>query len=166
MSSENNLLVDMGCRFRTGSPLYLESPMSRGALFLTVVAIVPLLGCGRRSFPANPKTVAVKGRVLLANGKPLDGGRLTFHNKDTSKPIEGHAELEPNGTFQASMYGQDDGLVPGTYVITISPNSYRGKAPKQVNAGVIPKKYQKKDTSTLEIEVKEGEEKLPDLVLK
>jgi hypothetical protein len=140
--------------------------MPRYALIL-LVPLTAALGCSRTSFPANPKTVPVKGRVLLANGKPLNGGRLVFHNKDPKKgAIEGRADLEPNGTYQPSTFGQDDGLMPGSYVVTIEPVSYKTKAPKPVNADVIPKKFQKKETSTLEVEVKSGEEKLPDLVLK
>lgn len=140
--------------------------MPRNTVIL-LLSLIVVCGCSRTKLPANPKTVPVKGRVLLANGKPLDGGRLTFHNKDPKKAaIEGRADLESNGTFQASTFGQDDGLMPGSYIVSIEPVSYKGKTPKPVNADVIPKKFQKKDTSTLEVEVKDGEEKLPDLVLK
>jgi hypothetical protein len=141
--------------------------MPRHAWIYFLVSAFAVLGCSRKSFPPNPKTVPIRGKVLLAPGKPLNGGHLIFHNKDPKRAaIEGHAELETDGTFKASTFGQDDGLVPGSYVVTIEPISYKGKTPKQVNADVIPKKFQKRDTSTLEVEIKEGEEKLPDLVLK
>ncbi len=136
-------------------------------VFFVMLSTIVLLGCSRKTLPPNPKTVQVKGRVLLAGGQPLNGGRVTFHNKDPKKAgIQGHADLESNGTFQPSTFGQDDGLMPGSYVVTIEPVSYKGKTPKPVNADVIPKKFQKKETSTLELEVKDRDEKLPDLVLK
>ena len=141
--------------------------MSRLSFVFVMLSTIVLIGCSRSKLPPNPKTVQVKGRVLLESGKTLDGGRLIFHNKDPKKAaIQGRADLESNGTYQVSTFGQDDGLMPGSYVVSIEPMSYKGKSPKQVNADVIPKKFQKKDTSTLEVEVKDGEEKLPDLVLK
>jgi hypothetical protein len=116
--------------------------------------------------PAPPKTYAVKGRIVLPGNVPLNGARLTFVPR-TNKPtaLRGFAEVEPDGSFQPTLFQQNDGLTPGTWVVTVSPHSqYQGK-PRTVNAGKIAAKFRTPETSPLTIEVKDGDVQ-PTLVLK
>ena len=120
--------------------------------------VVAFTGCGAKELPPPPKTYAVKGKIVLPGNVPLNGGRLTFVPK-TDKPtaLEGFAELEPDGTFQPTLFQQNDGLTPGTWVVAISPQSqYKGK-PRTVNNDKIPQKYRSTETSPLTIEVKDSD---------
>jgi hypothetical protein len=122
-------------------------------------------GCSR-TYPPNPKTYPVNGKILLPGGSPLTGGRLTFHSKDPDHAvIEPFAELEPDGSFKPTTFQQNDGLLPGTWVVTVSPRSYKTGGPRSVNADRIPRRYQDERSSPLVLEVKE-EDNSPTLTLK
>src|SRR5262245_61605810 len=83
------------------------------------------VGCGA-SFNSTPPPVAypVRGRVLLANGEPLRAGVVTFQPK-TPPGAEASAELEKDGSFQFTTMARNDGAVPGSYAVSISPYSMK-----------------------------------------
>jgi hypothetical protein len=131
--------------------------MKRHWLFPAIVTALVLAGC--QHGPSMPAAVPVKGQVLLPGGAPLRGGRLNFYPKDPSGlgGIEPFADVGQDGTFTVTTYQENDGAIPGSYVVTIEPVNYRAKGGNPAplaNAGQIPKKYQDKGTSDLTAEVK------------
>ena len=66
------------------------------------------------------KTYPVKGKVLLADGKPLTGGRVVFMLPEKGLEFEG--PIESDGSF--SIKGsQGEGTPEGTYKVRIEPDS-------------------------------------------
>ena len=125
--------------------------------FAAVVGVVGLVagGCGPRVMPDPPKTYLVKGKILLPNRQPLSGGRLTFTPRsDKPSALEGFAEIEPDGSFKASLFTENGGLPPGIWLVTISPHSQYGGIPRTVHANQIPKKFMEENFTPWTIEVK------------
>ena len=86
-----------------------------GLLFLAVVAAI---GCGNK-----PKLVSVTGKVTHG-GKTVTGGSVWFHpeggNEGKSERMSG--QLQADGTFTARTFPHGDGIPPGTYRVTLSPD--------------------------------------------
>jgi hypothetical protein len=118
-------------------------PPSRGLLLVGLAAAIGLVACGC----AGPNDAyPVKGTVFL-DGQPateLAGGTVTFDSAELHKSASG--EIQADGTYHLSSLKKDDGAVPGTYQVTVSPPesapaSERGKhsSPVKSAAFVEPK---------------------------
>lgn len=125
----------------------------RAASVLVLAALVSAVGCKEEGI----KTVPVRGRVTYGGGDWPKGGTLTFASIEAAEGMTQHpgtAQFGPNGKFQASTFGDGDGLVPGKYVVNIecweSPPH-----PEDPNAGksYVPTKYQSGMQSGFEIVV-------------
>jgi hypothetical protein len=101
-----------------------------------------------------PEAYPVKGKILLSSGQPLRSGRVVFHPKGQLAGVEPFAEIEPDGTFTLTTYKLHDGAVPGHYVVTVIPYSYKTGNLKMTGSSQIPSRYREKDTSPLTAEVK------------
>lgn len=120
------------------------------AVFLMLL----ICGCKQVTITPAPKTVPVSGKVTLASGTPLTGGRIIFKPKQASVQ-EAVGEINKDGTFTLSSYAKDDGAVPGEYTVVIEKLSYKtGNAvPVYVN---FPAKYADSKTSDLVVTVQEN----------
>jgi hypothetical protein len=67
--------------------------------------------------PAYP----VKGRVLLADGKPLTSGRVIFLPKQGG--MTAHGEIGSDGTFSLKTADDREGAPAGEYKVRIDPIS-------------------------------------------
>ena len=88
------------------------------------------------------KTFPVHGKVTY-KGQPLKAGSITFEPEGAGR--DGHADIQPDGTFVLTTYKNGDGAVGGTHRVAVS------------NAGkAVPLKYASVSSSKVEIEVSEG----------
>jgi hypothetical protein len=97
------------------------------ALASLIVVLTAFAGCGR-----TPKLVAVTGKVSH-QGKAVTGGSVWFH------PEEGSAsggermsgQLQIDGSFTVRTFPHGDGILPGRYRVTLSPDlAGRAGAPR------------------------------------
>jgi hypothetical protein len=92
-------------------------PPRRG-LLLGLAAVIAFVAAGC----AGPNDAyPVKGTVLL-DGQPateLAGGTVTFDSAELHKSASG--EIQADGTYQLSSLTKNDGAIPGTYQVTVSP---------------------------------------------
>lgn len=93
-------------------------------IVLAVMVGMTISGCGSSGATEPPKTYRVQGKVIGQDGRPLSGGRVTFH-PDEPRNSEAFAEIERDGTFALATFGKDDGAMPGKYKVSIDPYSYR-----------------------------------------
>jgi hypothetical protein len=124
----------------------------RTALCLFPLAL--LAGCTSRG-PTLPTAVEAKGKILLPDGRPLPGGRVTL-NPQAATEVEAFGDVNPDGTFALTTYKPGDGAVPGNYVVTVSPFNYRSKTgspTKIAAAGQIPARYGDTTTSDLKVTI-------------
>jgi hypothetical protein len=113
-------------------------PPSRGLLIGLAAAIAFVAtGC------AGPNDAyPVKGTVLL-DGQPateLAGGTVTFDSAELHKSASG--EIQADGTYRLGSLKKDDGAIPGTYQVTVSPpetapSGERGKPPSGVKSAAF-----------------------------
>lgn len=113
-----------------------------------------------RSTPDAPPTCyPVRGKVLLSDGTPLRGGRVTFSPKKAGKIAVG--ELGADGKFTLTSFRRDDGALPGDYIVTVVPVTYKTGSPVPVpQANLVPKRFQEEHRSTLAVTVKSEENDL------
>ena len=121
-----------------------------GLTLLSVVAISS--GCTQA-----PSVVPVSGKVVY-NGEPLPFGIVMF------QPEQGQAaqgEIQPDGTFQLSTYGPNDGAVPGHHKVSVRGFSTQKAGADGGDAGapgrlLIPQQYTRFGMSGLSDDVKPG----------
>jgi hypothetical protein len=128
---------------------------SRTALLLAAGWVVCwTAGCGPNVKP----TGEVFGKVMY-NDKPVTAGQLMFFPEDGSDPVPG--QIEPIGTFRAT------GIPVGKARVAIETLQFSHPTPpppgiaKQLGGPrtkyvQIPAKYEKKESSPLEFDVKKG----------
>jgi hypothetical protein len=123
-----------------------------------LTALCPLLllaGCTAQG-PTLPTAVEAKGKILLPDGRPLPGGRVTL-NPQAATEVEAFGDVNPDGTFALTTYKPGDGAVPGTYVVTVSPFNFRSKtgSPTKVAAvaAQLPPRYGDAATSDLKVTI-------------
>lgn len=129
--------------------------MLRHGWFSRFLAVLCCVGCGPRIHPTFEKTVPVHGTVVFANGAPVRGGQITFHNQD---PAKGKAwgTIGKDGRFELGTYKKDDGAMPGTYTVTVEPLVYDQHGNLRPNRSLgIPAKYTSVQSSGLTKEVKD-----------
>ena len=132
---------------------------NRHILVLVLAALGVVGGCGGKQLPVAP----AEGQVSY-RGKPLPFGSVMF------QPVMGppaRGVIQPDGTFQLSTYGSNDGAVIGQHQVRIAcfesqrPSS---KAPAAgggevgVGRSLIPPRYSNFGSSGLRVEVKAANE--------
>ena len=126
--------------------------------FLGVIGAVFVAGCGSKFKPTPAKVYPVKGKILLANGRPVSGGIITFHPKNRLGQ-EASGEIATDGSFQLTTIVYNDGALPGSYTISINPNFKDGRiTAAPVNR--VPPKFMAPETSDLTVEVEEKDNEL------
>jgi len=75
-------------------------------------------GCGNK-----PKLVPFTGKVVH-DGKAVTGGSLWFHSESGfgGKEERMSGQLQIDGTFTARTFPHGDGVPPGKYRVTLSPD--------------------------------------------
>lgn len=130
---------------------------SRGLRWMALLLVV---GCGRGH---EKETASVRGTVIL-DGAPYPGGSVMF------VPAEGRGatgNIDAQGNFVLSTYGNGDGAIVGRHQIAIFP-AKGGFESSELPAGYrpLPSQYQNTGSSGLEREVVADQENVFDLQLK
>ncbi len=112
-------------------------------LALAVVLAVLASGCGDGDTRAVGKTYAVKGKVLLPDGKPLPAVKVVF-----SGPAMNNAVTEGDGTFALK---EGAGLPAGDYQVRLEVNESKGTLKNQQLP--FPRHYLDEDGSGLTAKV-------------
>ena len=96
----------------------------RWTVGLTAVALAAAVGCGQSDTLPIYRVYEVKGRVLLATGKPLDGGWVYFVPKG-DLPLTPSGVIGPDGTFSVVTGGSGEGAPAGDYKLRIEAPQYQ-----------------------------------------
>ncbi len=100
-----------------------HSGIFRAAWFVTAGLAVAMGGCGEPNPLAGAKLYPVKGKVLLADGKPLTAGHVVFSGSKST--VTSTATIESDGSFTFKG-ASGDGLPEGDYKIRIEAGSASG----------------------------------------
>lgn len=143
-----------------------------GWAFLLASGAALLAGCGGSD---HPKTVPVIGTVTY-QGKPVEAAEVTFFSDRVPRAAIGTTDSQ--GKFRLSTFDNNDGAIPGEYVVTITkkkatdtggaydpanPGASYGKAMTGAAVGAnptaadeLPAKYGSRGTSGLTKSVTDG----------
>ncbi|TWT29445.1 hypothetical protein Enr8_49610 [Blastopirellula retiformator] len=114
-----------------------------GGISLVAVAA----GCSNGTYP-------VHGTIVFSDGTPakeLAGGAVELDSLE--QPISARGSIDAEGKFVISTYEAEDGAVPGKHRVLIVSRQSTGD---EVVGKVIESKYQRFETSGLELEVTPG----------
>jgi hypothetical protein len=117
---------------------------------LVAVALAAAAGCEHSDSLPSYAVYEVTGQVLLANGKPLDTGRVFFVPKG-DLPLTPSGEVGSDGTFSVVTGGSGAGAPAGDYKLRIEAIQYQ--SPKN-RKPIIPPKYADEDSSGLIVTVR------------
>ena len=107
-------------------------PAVRGLIAALLAACVA--GCSESNPLSSATLYPVKGKVFLADGKPLSSGQVVFVSSQTT--ITSTAKLHSDGTFELKE-GSGSGLPEGAYKVRIEGGSGTdGKGPGRSKGGL------------------------------
>src|SRR5271166_3314215 len=129
-----------------------SNPMVRTAWVWLVAAVgMAVAGCGQSSFRSGPD-YPVKGKILLADGKPLSSGRVVFVSSETALSYAG--PIRADGGFELKQ-GDRVGAPVGKYKVRIEIDETSLPKGRGKSANLpFPGRYRDEDTSKLVATVK------------
>jgi hypothetical protein len=131
-----------------------------GALTTLAFCLSAFLGC--QGSHSSAPTYEVKGKVLLAGGKPLSSGLVKFVSADGTLP-EVSGEIQPDGAFAITTRNPGDGAAAGKYKVRIEPVGRKDPRKLRLN---FPAKYVDEDSSGIEVVVRAEANQLDPITLK
>ena len=145
--------ADSGKRFRGISAL----------LALTWI----LAGCGEDDGVAKPiNSQEVKGKVVLANGKPLTKGTVVLWPQQEPM-VQLLGKVQPDGTFTLKAGEVSVGVSHGDFLVSVVPEGYvTGFVPAKPKGLQYPAKYLSDQTSGLKVTITPETNELPVIELK
>ncbi|HID75213.1 MAG TPA: carboxypeptidase regulatory-like domain-containing protein [Planctomycetaceae bacterium] len=117
-----------------------------------------VLGCAGSD---RPETVPVSGTVTL-NGQPLAGAHVVFTLKEGGELAKATGTTDSQGKYQLSTFGENDGAVPGSYVVTITKTAGGMEGSEEMDAEDPSELYgEAMEAAARGEEVTEGESEIP-----
>jgi hypothetical protein len=149
--------------------LHASRGRSSARLVALLFASIVATGCGGDpNAPPIVKVYDVKGKVVLADGKPLTDARIFFVPKDGIMTPVG--TVGSDGSFSLRTGQSGEGAAPGEYKVRIEPEDASllpgAKAPAKGKKLPFPAKYLDEDTSHLIATVKAESNQLEPFRLK
>lgn len=123
----------------------------RPAVLLTLF-VLGAAGCGSDLYP-------VTGRVVFADGHPLDEGIVICEMRDGQRAVMARGNLERDGTFRLGTYSPGDGARPGKYRVLVVPRGLN-VVEAATRPPIIDRKFERFETSGLELTVTRGPNEL------
>jgi hypothetical protein len=118
--------------------------------------VVAVAGCSRDEEP-RVVTAPVSGKVLF-NGQPAAGAQVLLHPQGHALPAGAAAAaiVQSDGTFQPRIYGDEPGVPPGNYVVTLQWfKVMAGEGGAGRGPNVLPREYAKAESSPIKVTVKD-----------
>jgi hypothetical protein len=126
------------------------------AFALTSLFAAAVSGCSRDE-ELRVAITPVSGKVLF-NGQPPAGAQVLLHPQGHALPegAAAAATVQADGSFQPRIYGDEPGVPPGNYVVTlqwfkvVEGDGGAGRGPN-----VLPREYAQAQTSPVKVTVKD-----------
>ncbi len=139
--------------------------MSRTLLALSLILLAS--GCGGEGGDQwtkdRPKTSPASG-VVTYKGQPVDGANVNF-TPPSGDGTGAFAMTDAEGKFKLGTFDQNDGAVPGNYKVIVTkkhvetiknPKDPNGPPVKTEEKSLIPVKYSKLSSTSLEATISEA----------
>ncbi len=151
--------------------LSAASTQRKFGAFVVAALLLSTFGC---SAADNRLPVFLAKGELSLSDKAIQGAWIVLHPKDANlrspdgKAICPHGRIGSDGTFVLTSYETNDGAPAGQYAVTLEfrkivkySNGAWGPGPN-----LVPKQYTKPSTSPLVVQIAEGPNQLPPMVIK
>lgn len=120
-----------------------------------------LAGCGSSS----EGIVPVSG-VVTYQGKLVPEGQIVFYPVGGGRPSSG--EIQSDGSYTLTCYDEDDGAAMGRHRVTVTAfttdekttDDFFGSGKPVKRVWLVPEKYSRRESTTLQVEVETGSEKI------
>jgi hypothetical protein len=136
------------------------------------VGLAALPGCGDDNSVGSLTVYPVKGKVLLADGKPLSGGRVVLvPTGEAAAAISPNGTISPDGEFTIQAGSAGEGAPEGQYKVRIEadgaslPAATGSKSSRRASQFPFPLQYTDEDSSGLAVAVKPGVNQLEPFTL-
>ncbi len=118
----------------------------------SALLLLGIVGCGG---PTGPELTPITG-VVTFEGKPVGPGTVAFVPTDgTGNPASG--TIESSGRFKMSVYKPGDGVLPGTYKVSVTVIKEPAHGDDKGNlfppTYLSPERYMNPDTSGFNVTV-------------
>ncbi len=129
-----------------------------------------IAGCGAP--PADRPTTELHpfSGIINVDGKPSAGAVVALHPEGVSSlgPVTPNGVTDENGMFMLTTYTNADGAPEGKYRVTVSWADVKNTGGGDLEYGheKLPRRYQDKAASGIEVEVKAGISESPVIQLK
>jgi hypothetical protein len=130
---------------------------------LSLAATAGFFGCGNADTIPKLQVYEVKGHVLLADGKPLPSGLISFVPK-AGLPLTPSARIAADGSFSLVTGGSGEGAPSGDYKVRIEAPELRPDP--RTRKSIFPAKYTDEDSSGIVVTVLPQENHLDAIRLK
>jgi hypothetical protein len=130
---------------------------------LVVAVFAMIAGCNSSDSLPALTVYEVKGKVLLADGKPLASGWVYLVPKG-ELPLTPSGRIASDGSFSVVTGGSGDGAPPGDYKIRIESPEFRPSS--KTKKSPFPFKYTDEDSSGLVVTVRAEANRLEPFRLK
>ena len=130
-----------------------------GSLIALALSAV-VVGCSYSSAGANVADPSpVHGKITLPDKSPLRGGIVYFTPLEvrTGRQLryEGAGLIDASGQYKIGFNGDDAGVPPGEYKVSVKPRDYQEL--RGSNSNRIPKQYRESSETPLQVTVKESD---------
>ena len=157
-----------------------ELKVTRGARvsawrYLPVVGLVVIAaaGCGAMQDPNLLPVFPAQGKLSF-QGKVPEGAYVALYPKgNVAKAPNGQAvvprgQVQGDGTFNLTSYAAGDGAPVGDYAVTVEWHKTITLPSGVPNLGpnLLPAKYSKAETSPVTVQIAQGKNELPAIILK
>src|SRR5262249_45836482 len=152
-------------------PMLVQRWLVRSAVFVALVAAVGCSGGGGQ--------FATVSGVVTQNNAPVDGAKVTFYSTVQAEGQQGgvcSVLTDSSGKYLISAVGNNPGLPPGMYKVTIVKLDQKGNLPPDFDAGQmeasgmatnkLPKDYENLNTTKLSVTLEAGKNEHKDFDLK
>ena len=140
-----------------------KGPRARWFSSMLLAFSAGLAGCGNSDSLPHLQVYEVKGKVVLADGKPLTSGVVSFVSIG-GLPITPSATIASDGTFSVVTGGSGEGAPTGDYKVRIEAPGLRPD--RKSKKSVFPTKYTDEDSSGLVVTVRPQTNQLDPFLLK
>lgn len=139
----------------------------RHLIILLMISILP--GCGQPPDDMPQAELHPFSGIVNVGGNPAKGAMLTLHPSGDSKlgMVTPHGVADENGLFILTTYTNADGAPAGKYKVTVSWADVINPGASEPEHGPekLPRRYQNKDTSGLEVNIEPSMSDVPVLEL-
>jgi hypothetical protein len=152
------------------NPMMISNLSLKRFAFFSLSLILTCLfnGCGGGESTVSvlpDKTYPVKGKVLMADGKPLTEGTINFVPTDFTKGRLATGKIESDGSFTLKSGPSQDGAAEGEYKVSVESTKGTPTGKPGVTKSIVPVRFNDETTSGLTATVKPQDNDVPPFVL-